>query len=57
MKRQTFSTRRKENIRKKLPFTNTRKGKRQIEEPCKGEGKICLWKLAVAVATYVFHPK
>jgi hypothetical protein len=39
MKRQTFSTRRKENIRKKSPYTNTRKGKRKIEEPCNGEGK------------------
>jgi len=29
MKRQTFSTRRKENIRKKSPYTNTRKGKRK----------------------------
>ena len=39
MKRQTFSTRRKENIRKKSPYTNTRKGKIKIEETRKEEGK------------------
>ena len=49
MKRQTFSTRRKENIRKKSPYTNTRKGKRKIEDPCEGEGKKMVIKLCETV--------
>ena len=53
MKWQTFSTRRKENVRKKSPYTNTRKGKRKIEEPCKGEGKRMVIKLCVTVGVSV----